>query len=97
MVGAVGAFAALARRRATGSEQARGILADEQAALRRVATLVARQPSANKVFAAVTEEVAGLFISMVPICTLPKRRNGDGRGCLGPGHCPDTARYQPGP
>ena len=61
MVSAVGAFAALARRRATGSEQARGILADEQAALRRVATLVARQPSAEEVFAAVTEEVGRLL------------------------------------
>jgi len=61
IVSAVGVFAALARRRATGSEQARGILADEQAALRRVAMLVARQPSSEEVFAAVTEEVGRLL------------------------------------
>jgi hypothetical protein len=42
------------------SEQARGVLADEQAALRRVATLVARQPSPAEVFAAVTEEAGKL-------------------------------------
>src|SRR6266566_6849736 len=41
----VGAFVTHNGRRARGSEQARGALADEQAALRRVATLVARQPS----------------------------------------------------
>src|SRR5207244_9933099 len=41
----VGAVATQAGRRAAGSEQARGILAGEQAALRRVATLVARQPA----------------------------------------------------
>jgi signal transduction histidine kinase/putative methionine-R-sulfoxide reductase with GAF domain len=54
----VGAIATQAARRAAGSEQARGILADEQAALRRLATLVARQPSPAEVFAAVTEETA---------------------------------------
>ena len=54
----VGAVATQAGRRAAGSEQARGVLADEQAALRRVATLVARQPSPAEVFAAVTEEAA---------------------------------------
>ena len=52
----VGAFATQAVRRAAGSEQARGVLAEEQAALRRVATLVACQPSPAEVFAAVTEE-----------------------------------------
>jgi signal transduction histidine kinase/putative methionine-R-sulfoxide reductase with GAF domain len=52
----VGAVATQAGRRAAGSEQARGVLAGEQAALRRVATLVARQPSPAEVFAAVTEE-----------------------------------------
>jgi signal transduction histidine kinase len=57
----VGAVATLAGRRAAGSEQARGVLADEQAALRRVATLVARQPSPAEVFAAVTEEAARLL------------------------------------
>jgi signal transduction histidine kinase/putative methionine-R-sulfoxide reductase with GAF domain len=54
----VGGFATQAARRAAGSEQARGVLAGEQAALRRVATLVARQPSPAEVFAAVTEETA---------------------------------------
>ena len=54
----VGGFATQAGRRAAGSEQARGVLAEEQAALRRVATLVARQPSPAEVFAAVTEETA---------------------------------------
>ena len=54
----VGVVATQAGRRAAGSEQARGVLADEQAALRRVATLVARQPSPAEVFAAVTEETA---------------------------------------
>jgi signal transduction histidine kinase len=57
----VGAVATQAGRRAARSEQARGVLADEQAALRRVATLVARQPSPAEVFAAVTEEAAGLL------------------------------------
>ena len=57
----VGAVATQAGRRAAGSEQARGVLADEQAALRRVATLVARQPSPAEVFAAVTEEAGRLL------------------------------------
>jgi signal transduction histidine kinase/putative methionine-R-sulfoxide reductase with GAF domain len=54
----VGAVATQAGRRAAGSKQARGVLADEEAALRRLATLVARQPSPAEVFAAVTEETA---------------------------------------
>jgi signal transduction histidine kinase len=57
----VGTVATQAGRRAAGSEQARGLLADEQAALRRVATLVARQPSPAEVFAAVTEETGKLL------------------------------------
>jgi signal transduction histidine kinase len=57
----VGAVATQAGRRAIGSEEARGVLADEQAALRRVATLVARQPAPAEVFAAVTEEAARLL------------------------------------
>jgi signal transduction histidine kinase len=57
----VGTVATQAGRRAAGSEQARGALADEQAALRRVATLVARQSSPAEVFAAVTEEAARLL------------------------------------
>ena len=54
----VGVVATQVGRRAAGSEQARGVLAAEQAALRRVATLVARQPSPAEVFAAVAEEAA---------------------------------------
>jgi GAF domain-containing protein len=57
----VGAFATRAIRRAAGSEQARGALAQEQVALRRVATLVARQPSPAEVFAAVTEQAGKLL------------------------------------
>jgi signal transduction histidine kinase len=57
----VGTVATQAGRRAAGSEQARGVLAGEQAALRRVATLVAAQPSPAEVFAAVTEEAARLL------------------------------------
>src|SRR5215469_18070141 len=49
------------RRQLAGSEEARGALADEQAALRRVATLVARQPSPAEVFALVTEEAGKLL------------------------------------
>ena len=57
----VGTVATQAGRRAAGSEHARGVLASEQAALRRVATLVARQPSPAEVFAAVTEETGKLL------------------------------------
>jgi signal transduction histidine kinase len=57
----VGAVATQTGRRAAGSEQARGVLAGEQAALRRVATLVGRQPSPAEVFAAVTEEAGKLL------------------------------------
>ena len=47
--------------RATGAEKARGMLAEEQAALRRVATLVASDRSPAEVFAAVSEEAGKLF------------------------------------
>jgi GAF domain-containing protein len=47
--------------RADVSEQARGSLADEQAALRRVATLVARGTPPEELFAAVVEQVAQLL------------------------------------
>jgi signal transduction histidine kinase/putative methionine-R-sulfoxide reductase with GAF domain len=57
----VGGFATQAVRRAAGSEQERAVLAEEQAALRRVATLIARQPSPAEVFAAVTEEAGKLL------------------------------------
>jgi len=57
----VGALATRAARRATASEEARGVLADEHAALRRVATLVAAQGSPAEVFTAVAEEVGRLL------------------------------------
>jgi signal transduction histidine kinase len=57
----IGMFGARSVRRAESSEHAGGALADEQAALRRVATLVARGVSPEKVFAAVAEEVGALL------------------------------------
>src|SRR4051812_43791334 len=57
----IGMFGARSVRRAESSERAGGALADEQAALRRVATLVARGVSPEKVFAAVAEEVGVLL------------------------------------
>src|SRR4051794_25436121 len=47
----VSGLAARTRRRADVSEEARGVLADERAALRRVAVLVARQRPADELFA----------------------------------------------
>jgi signal transduction histidine kinase len=57
----IGQLAAGAVRRADVSEMARGELVAEQAALRRVATLVARESSPAQVFAAVAEEVGRLL------------------------------------
>jgi len=57
----VGELAAHAGRRAAVTEAARDHLADEQAALRRVATLVASQASPDAVFAAVAREVGQLL------------------------------------
>jgi len=54
-------IAARAGRRVDESEQARGLLVDEQAALRRVATLVAREASPAEVFSTVTEELGRLL------------------------------------
>ena len=53
-------------------------LADEQAALRRVAVLVAEQPSPSEVFTAVTQAV-GLLLDadLAVIARLPRRRHGD--------------------
>src|SRR3954468_20275414 len=53
----IGMLGALSQRRAEASEQGRGLLVQEQAALRRVATLVARQASPTEVFTKVAEEV----------------------------------------
>jgi len=57
----IGALAAGTRRRAEVSESARDELADEQAALRRIAVLVAQQPTPEEVFRAVTEAVGPLL------------------------------------
>ena len=57
----IGVLAASAGRRAATSERARSELAEEQAALRRVATLVAKGVPANQLFAAVAEEAGGLL------------------------------------
>jgi GAF domain-containing protein len=57
----IGELAAHAGRRAEGSELARGELAEEQAAIRRVATLVARGEPPTAVFAAVAQEAGTLL------------------------------------
>ncbi|MCW2505331.1 MAG: hypothetical protein JWO79_3615 [Actinomycetia bacterium] len=57
----LGELAQRTRRRADAAELARAVLVDEQAALRRVATLVAREPSPAEVFATVAEEVGRLL------------------------------------
>ncbi|MEA2382094.1 MAG: hypothetical protein QOH72_2065 [Solirubrobacteraceae bacterium] len=50
-----------AEQRLVASERATRVLAEEQAALRRIATLVAAEPTPAALFARVTEEVAGLL------------------------------------
>jgi K+-sensing histidine kinase KdpD len=55
-----GELAAFGARRAQASEAARAVLADEQAALRRVATVVARGASREAVFASIAREVGWL-------------------------------------
>ena len=57
----LGQLASSARRRAEASEREVRVLADEQAALRRVATLVAVETPPERVFASVTEEVGRLL------------------------------------
>ncbi|WP_097327420.1 GAF domain-containing sensor histidine kinase [Paractinoplanes atraurantiacus] len=57
----VSTVATVATRRAVESERARGDLAGEQAALRRVATLVAAQAKPSEVFTAIADELAGLI------------------------------------
>ncbi|MFL5908757.1 MAG: GAF domain-containing protein [Solirubrobacterales bacterium] len=52
----IGILGARSERRAEGADLARGLLASEQAALRRIATLVARGASPTAVFDAVTAE-----------------------------------------
>src|SRR4051795_2549412 len=57
----VAAVTSEATRRAVASERARAVLAEEQAGLRRVATLVAKGATAEEVFTAVTSEVGRLL------------------------------------
>src|SRR3954453_11623420 len=57
-----------AEQRLVASERATRVLADEQAALRRIATLVAGEPTPAELFERVTEEVAGVL--GVPSATL---------------------------
>ncbi len=57
----LGQLASNARRRAEASEREASALAAEQAALRRVATLVAREAPPAEVFALITQEVALLL------------------------------------
>src|SRR3954447_9700328 len=57
----VSGLAASTRRRADVSEEARAVLAEERAALRRVASLVAGQRPADELFAAVAGEVGRLL------------------------------------
>ncbi|HEU5486110.1 MAG TPA: histidine kinase [Microlunatus sp.] len=57
----LGCLAFLIRRRAARAEQGRRLLAEEQAAIRRVATLVARGVDPDEVFAGVTTELGALL------------------------------------
>jgi signal transduction histidine kinase len=59
MASLLGELAVQSRRRGLLSERARGELVDEQAALRRVATLVARETPRHRVFAAMVLDRAG--------------------------------------
>jgi signal transduction histidine kinase len=59
----IGELAARAGRRAHTSESARGVLGEEHAALRRVATLVARGEPPDAIFAVVAEE-AGVMLNV---------------------------------
>ena len=61
LLAAVTAERARAARRLAAAEAAQRALADEQAALRRIATLVAGEPSPSRVFEQVTEEVGRLL------------------------------------
>ena len=57
----IGMVSSRSQQRAETAEQARGLLAEAQAALRRVATLVARQAPPAEVFANVADEVRRLL------------------------------------
>ncbi|MFC9762031.1 ATP-binding protein [Rhodococcus jostii] len=81
------AEAVLRRREAEASRDELAILAEHQAALRRVATLAARGVSPTEVFTAVAEELA-LWLHVVDAVLL--RYEGDGTGTL------VAVRYEPG-
>ncbi|AII08548.1 MULTISPECIES: GAF domain-containing sensor histidine kinase [Rhodococcus] len=81
------AEAVLRRREAEASRDELAILAEHQAALRRVATLAARGVSPSEVFTAVAEELA-LWLHVVNAALL--RYEGDGTGTL------VAVRYEPG-
>jgi PAS domain S-box-containing protein len=68
-----------AEERLVASEQATRVLADEQAALRRIATLVASEPTPSALFERVTEEVVELL--GVPSASLV-RYGDDGRATV---------------
>ena len=57
----LGVLASVLRHRAEAAERARRLLAEEQGALRRVATLVARETPPDLLFAAVTEEAKNVL------------------------------------
>ncbi|GAA3237621.1 GAF domain-containing sensor histidine kinase [Dactylosporangium siamense] len=61
MATAIGTVVTVAQQREVASEKRRGALAGEQMALRRVATLVARNATPGDVFAAVAAAVGGVF------------------------------------
>ena len=61
LAAAVGEFAAMAQRRTVAAETERSLLTNEQAALRRVATLVAQDAPPAEVFAAVAAEVGRIL------------------------------------
>ncbi|TCN32883.1 GAF domain-containing protein [Kribbella orskensis] len=63
----LGGLAAHAARRATAAERARGEIADEQAGLRRVATLVARGAAPAETFGFVAAEIGQLYDAEVTV------------------------------
>ena len=81
----VGALATTASRRAIASEHARGAIAEEQSALRRVATLVAQAGPPSVVFEAVTREVGLLCNADVARMERYEADGSDRRGRLEPG------------
>jgi signal transduction histidine kinase len=87
----VGAILEVTQRRAATSETARGKLAEEQAALRRIATLIAQGGSPEEVFSAVAGEMRGLVRADT---TRIIRLEPDGSATLVGGTRPDD---RPGP